>query len=165
MPGKGHALRDAGQTQFIVDGEAFTIDWAAITPGAYSMLLNGCSYHVRIWNDAQPPIGPPPLGRFVAVVGAQQAFHVEVQDPRSRHAQSYSTAHNGVEELQAPMPGRIVRILVADGARVETGEGLLVIEAMKMQNEVRATRRGRVEAIYVREGDGVETGSRLLRLG
>lgn len=62
------------------------------------------------------------------------------------------------------MPGKIVKVLVAEKQEVKQGEGLLVIEAMKMQNELRAPRRGRVERIYVSEGAGVETGAKLLRL-
>jgi biotin carboxyl carrier protein len=62
------------------------------------------------------------------------------------------------------MPGKIVKILVAQHEEVAAGTGLLVIEAMKMQNELRAPRAGRVEEVYVEEGKGVETGTRLLRL-
>jgi len=62
------------------------------------------------------------------------------------------------------MPGRVVKILVAPNREVGAGESLLVIEAMKMQNELRAPRRGRVEKIYVEEGAGVESGARLVRL-
>jgi len=65
----------------------------------------------------------------------------------------------------APMPGKIVRILVTEGQEVKRDQGLLVIEAMKMQNELRAPRAGRVERVYMTEGRGVETGARLLRLG
>jgi biotin carboxyl carrier protein len=64
----------------------------------------------------------------------------------------------------APMPGKIVKILVARRQEVAVGAGLLVIEAMKMQNELRAPRAGRVEEIYVEEGKGVETGAPLVRL-
>ena len=62
------------------------------------------------------------------------------------------------------MPGRIVKVLVPEGSEVQQGESLLVIEAMKMQNEIRSPRAGRLERVYVTEGEGVETGARLLRL-
>ena len=62
------------------------------------------------------------------------------------------------------MPGKIAKVLIAEGQQVSSGDGLLVIEAMKMQNEIRALRSGRVEKIYVSEGAGVETGFRLVRL-
>jgi pyruvate carboxylase subunit B len=62
------------------------------------------------------------------------------------------------------MPGRIVKILVSEGQEVRGNQGLLVIEAMKMQNELRAPRAGRVERVYLAEGRGVEAGARLVRL-
>jgi biotin carboxyl carrier protein len=62
------------------------------------------------------------------------------------------------------MPGKVVKVLVHENQEVMRDQGLLVIEAMKMQNELRAPRPGRVERIYVLEGRGVETGARLLRL-
>jgi biotin carboxyl carrier protein len=62
------------------------------------------------------------------------------------------------------MPGRIVKALVEEGREVAQGDSLLVIEAMKMQNEIRAPRAGRVEKIYAAEGEGVETGAKLVRL-
>jgi pyruvate carboxylase subunit B len=62
------------------------------------------------------------------------------------------------------MPGKVVKVLVTEGQQVSSGDGLLVIEAMKMQNEIRASRAGRVEKVHVSEGDGVEAGFRLVRL-
>ena len=62
------------------------------------------------------------------------------------------------------MPGKIVKILVTEGQEVQRDQGLLVIEAMKMQNELRAPRAGRIDRIYMAEGRGVESGARLLRL-
>jgi biotin carboxyl carrier protein len=62
------------------------------------------------------------------------------------------------------MPGRIVRLLVAAGAQVEAGAPLVVIEAMKMENELRASHGGKIAEILVRPGDAVEGGARLIRL-
>ena len=62
------------------------------------------------------------------------------------------------------MPGKVVKILVAEGQDVTRDQGLLVMEAMKMQNEMRAPRDGRIERVYVQEGAGVESRARLLRL-
>jgi biotin carboxyl carrier protein len=63
------------------------------------------------------------------------------------------------------MPGRVVRLLVAPGADVESGQGLVVVEAMKMENEVRAPRGGRVLEVTVREGQAVEAGALLAVVG
>jgi biotin carboxyl carrier protein len=89
---------------------------------------------------------------------------VEVLDPRRRRRANALDASEGPQEILAPMPGMVVKVLVAEGQQVSSGDGLLVIEAMKMQNEIRASRTGRVEKIHVREGAGVETGFKLVRL-
>jgi biotin carboxyl carrier protein len=80
-------------------------------------------------------------------------------DPRSwsgrRHAGSEA---EGRQQIVAPMPGKIVRVLVIAGDRVEAGQGLLVVEAMKMQNEIRSPKSGTVESVQVEEGQAVNAG-------
>lgn len=71
---------------------------------------------------------------------------------------------DGARRLEAPMPGRIVKLLVAEGDTVEKGQGLLIVEAMKMENELKAPASARVERILVTEGQGVEKGARLIEL-
>jgi pyruvate carboxylase subunit B len=66
--------------------------------------------------------------------------------------------------IMAPMPGRVARLLVTVGEKIEPGQVLLVLEAMKMENEIRAPREGVVKSVLVREGDPVETGRRLIEL-
>jgi biotin carboxyl carrier protein len=89
---------------------------------------------------------------------------VELRDPRRWRRTGSSIELEGPQEIVAPMPGKVAKILVTEGEEVKSGEGLLVIEAMKMQNELRAPRAGRVERVYTAEGRGVESGARLLRL-
>jgi biotin carboxyl carrier protein len=91
-------------------------------------------------------------------------YVVLVRDPRRRRHAEMATNLEGPQEILAPMPGKIVKVLVEESQEVTQGAGLLVIEAMKMQNELRAPRSGRVERIYVQEATGVETGSKLIRL-
>jgi biotin carboxyl carrier protein len=151
---------DRAKFPYILDGEAGEFDWAEVSPGVYSLILNGVSYEVavrRAENLAQSN------GLYEVNVGAD-LFLVELQDPRTRRKGEASHAKSGPQEILAPMPGRIVKVLIAEGANVRKGQGLLVIEAMKMQNEVRAPRPGRVEKIYAQEGQGVESNVRLLRL-
>ena len=159
FPGKPDAATSAGQWPFTYDGEPGLLDWAEVAPGVYSILLGGRSFEVRLRETA----GGPQRNSVYEVSTGTSDLQVEVVDPRTR-ARTAGSPPSGPHEINTPMPGRIVKLLVAEGQRVEVGEGLVVIEAMKMQNELRASRPGLVERIYVREGDGVESGAKLARL-
>lgn len=82
-----------------------------------------------------------------------------------RHAAGHAGAGGGEQRLVAPMPGRVLRVLVEAGQTVVSGQSLVVIEAMKMENALTALRDGVVHEIAVAEGTSVETGRLLLRLG
>lgn len=85
-------------------------------------------------------------------------YQAHVTDPRSwRRARGAGVELEGRQQLVAPMPGKIVRVLASVGQQVSAGEGLLVIEAMKMQNEIRAPKSGTVEKL-AREGQTVNAG-------
>ena len=80
-----------------------------------------------------------------------------------RRARGAAGAHgSGPQRLIAPMPGKVVRVLVAPGDEVQPRQGLVVVEAMKMENELRATRAGRVGEVFVSEGQSVEAGTPLI---
>jgi len=113
-------------------------------PGVYSVILDGRSYEVRIEGNA--------------LVVDHYRFDIEVTDPREWSPKSRGRTGDGVQTIAAPMPGKIVRVLVAAGDEVKTGQGLLVVEAMKMQNEMRAPRGGRVLTIAALEGATVVAG-------
>jgi biotin carboxyl carrier protein len=81
---------------------------------------------------------------------------------RRRRARAVLGAGNGDQRIVAPMPGKVVRVLVAVGASVAPRQGLVVVEAMKMENELTATRAGTVTAVNVTEGTSVEAGRLLL---
>ncbi|MGH7731018.1 MAG: acetyl-CoA carboxylase biotin carboxyl carrier protein subunit, partial [Candidatus Eiseniibacteriota bacterium] len=97
-----------------------------------------------------------------------ERVEVDVVDERTREirartSQARAPASGGL--VQAPMPGLVVRVEVAAGQRVETGAGLVVVEAMKMENELRAPRPGVVETVHVAAGQTVEKGAPLVTLG
>lgn len=144
-----------------MDGEEREADWAEISPAVYSMLIGDRSYELHL--EAHPTVAPLRDTSYTVTVGPHR-FQLEIQDPRSRRRVGAPQSPEGPQELVAPMPGKIVKVLVTEGQEVAQGEGLLVVEAMKMQNEIRAPRAGRVERIYVGEGNGVETGAKLVRL-
>ena len=151
----------AGRLDFTLGGECGSADWSEVSAGVYSILLREKSFEVRTF-----PGGLDPRRgnvRFGVSTGGVE-FDVSIGDGRSRRQSSARNGGDGPQEIRAPMPGRIVKILVSEGRQVKSGDGLLVIEAMKMQNEIRAPRAGLVERVLVEEGTGVETGAKLLLL-
>lgn len=151
-----------GKVQFTLDGDVGEADWAEVAPGIYSIILDGRSYEVLISSQSGQTV-PDREGRYTVTVCGRNHL-VEVLDPRPRRRANAPDAVEGPQEILAPMPGKVVKVLVAEGQQVSAGEGLFVIEAMKMQNEIRASRSGRVEKVHVSEGAGVETGFKLVRL-
>ena len=152
---------EPGRLTFSLDQEAGEADWAEVAAGVYSILIAGRSYEARVMD--QPGDAAPRGRRYLVAVGTRN-YLVETQDLRSWGRQARAVEAEGPQEIRAPMPGKIVKVLVRENQEVNQGAGLLVIEAMKMQNELRAPRPGRVEKIYAVEGTGVESGAPLLRL-
>jgi biotin carboxyl carrier protein len=139
---------NAPQTTLTVDGRKVEADAIRISTGAYSVLIGGRSMEVTIEEN--------PNGMLLQVAGRE--FLVAIFDPRSwRRGRGGGIELEGRQQLVAPMPGKIVRVLSAVGQSVKAGQGLLVIEAMKMQNEIRAPKSGIVEKL-AREGQTVNAG-------
>jgi biotin carboxyl carrier protein len=133
---------------FNVNGRAVDADTVPISADAFSILIGGRSFQVTVEET--------PAGLLVRAGGRE--FKVEILDPRSwRRGRGTGIELEGRQQLIAPMPGKIVRVLVAPGQQVQAGQGLLVIEAMKMQNEVRSPKSGTVEKL-VGEGRTVNAG-------
>jgi biotin carboxyl carrier protein len=119
-----------------------------VEPGVYSVLDQGRSYQVRIVKASN--------GWSVEAGGKTLA--VEVRDPRDASNRSRKVLGPGRQNIAAPMPGKVVRVLVKEGDAVEAGQGLVVVEAMKMQNAMKAVSAGAVVRIRVRDGDTVAAG-------
>jgi biotin carboxyl carrier protein len=117
--------------------------------GVYAVLLEGRSYdaHAEAGSDCA----------WITIRGHR--FCVAVTDPRRWSRKRTGTHGPEREEIVAPMPGKIVRLLVEPGQAVEAGQGVVVMEAMKMQNELKTRRAGRVAAIPVRPGETVSAGA------
>lgn len=140
-----------GRYELLLDGRPLTVDWADAGGAFASLLVDGRSHEVAL--------EPQPDGVRVHlrddVVGV-----VLVEAARGGAAPVKRSV--GPARLTAPMPGRVVRLLAQTGAQVEAGQGLVVVEAMKMENELKAPRAGRVLEVAVREGQAVESGALLL---
>jgi biotin carboxyl carrier protein len=132
-----------------IDGRNVEADAVKIAPFAYSVIIEGQSFEVR--GELEPS------GLLLKVGGAK--FRVEIADPRSwRRERSAGTNPSGPQQIAASMAGKVVRVLVVQGDRVESGQGLLVVEAMKMQNEIRAPKAGTVERLSAMQGQSVSPG-------
>jgi biotin carboxyl carrier protein len=146
--------------QVAVDSRTIEIDSDQLSavrqvePGVYSVLLDGVSYEIRV---IKTPHG------YSAELGGRR-FPVEVRDPRDAGNATRSSTSSGRQNVAAPMPGKVVRVLVNVGDSVDAGQGLVVVEAMKMQNEMRAARPGRVIEVRAGAGETVGAGDTLVVL-
>jgi biotin carboxyl carrier protein len=135
-----------------VDGRELPLDVTSAQSGVFSLLLNGKSYEVK----------QETAGAETNIVVGHERFNVSLRDPRSfRSRRAAGGAEQGVKKITAPMPGKIVRVLAPEGSAVQAGQSVIVIEAMKMQNELKAPKNGVVKKINVAEGAAVEAGQAL----
>jgi biotin carboxyl carrier protein len=134
-----------------IDGRPLPIDVEATGPSTLHLLVEGRGYDVGLARQ--------PTGYQVELPGG--SWQVELAPASSGRTVPIGRASTGPVRLTAPMPGRVVRVMVTAGERVAAGAGLVVVEAMKMENELRAPRAGRVHQLEVQEGQTVEAGSLL----
>ncbi len=144
-----------GRMTFAIDGRRLDADSVQIAPGLYSILLDGKSFEAHA-RDASGEV-------IVTIDGRDFTFRVE--DPREWRRHGSALEAKGRQQVVASMPGKVVRVLVAAGQAVNAGQGLAVIEAMKMQNEVRSPKSGTVERLLVSEGQAVNAGEILAIVG
>lgn len=146
-------LTRAGSSwQCLLDGQEFPVDVAGTRNGVLSLLINGKSYEVQVESSA---------GAANIVVGRER-FAASVRDPRSLRSRGRGEGGaEGARRITAPMPGKVVRIIAPVGTEVEAGQAVLVIEAMKMQNELKSPKKGKVTRLVVNEGTAVEAGQML----
>lgn len=138
-----------------LDGRELPLDVAAIQNGVLSLLVDGKSYEVKQESTAT---------ETNIVIGSER-FNATVRDPRSlRSRRSAGGAEEGIKKISSPMPGKVVRILAPVGTEVEAGQGVLVIEAMKMQNEMKSPKKGTIKKISASVGDAVEAGQVLAEI-
>ena len=141
----------------LVNGKAHSVELRAV-PGTpvRNLLIDGASWIV--------PVEPVARGKWL-VQRRGDRFEVDVVDERTHHIQSLAgegKAAAGPAALKAPMPGLVVRVLAEPGQHVATGQGLVVLEAMKMENELKAGGPGVVELVHATPGQAVEKGAVLV---
>jgi len=132
-----------------LDGRKIDVDAVLARPDVLSLLIDGCSYEIKREQTATD---------LHLWVGSTR-FQVEIRDPRSLRSRRDGTRDaSGPRKLVAPMPGRIVRVLATEKSEVEAGQGILVVEAMKMQNEIKSPKKGVVQKILAAPGATVNAG-------
>ncbi len=151
IDGKNYRLdldRAEGGWSCRVDGREVEVDVVLPRPDVLSLRIGNLAYEVKCER-----VG----GEMHLWVGSAR-FAAEVRDPRSLRGRVRALDDRGPKKLTAPMPGKIVRVLVSPGDAVEAGAGVVVVEAMKMQNEIKSPKKGTIQRILVGEGGAVNAG-------
>jgi biotin carboxyl carrier protein len=145
-------IRDDGERLFAeLDGRAYELDVHESAAG-FLLTCNGTVFNCRI--EEQPKSGNP-----IEIIVGTSRFVVTLTDPkRLRSAASASAQGDAAARIVAPMPGKVVRVMVEAGATVAAGEGIIVVEAMKMQNEIKAPKAGTVITLNTQTGATVNGG-------
>ncbi len=141
-----------GHLKAAIGGRRVVVDVHEID-GRLSMIIDGRVVDLTV-EGAAPDLG---------IVGRRERTYVRVESERQRAAAAaHGRAGKGESLVRAPMPGRIVKVLVSAGDHVKTGDSLIVMEAMKMENEIRAKGAGVVREVHVAVGDTVEAKAKLI---
>ena len=155
QPYRIELARSGSSWQCNLNGREFPVDVIFSQTGVLSLLVDGKSYEVK--QEA--------AGAESNIVVGHDRFRAAVRDPRSlRSRRRDKDSGQGVKRILAPMPGKVVRILALPGTEVEAGQPVLVIEAMKMQNELKSPKKGKVKRLAVNEGAAVEAGQVLAEI-
>ncbi len=131
-----------------LDGQELEVDAVLTRKDVLSLRIGNLAYEVKSERVAS---------ELHLWVGSTR-FAAEVRDPRSLRGRTRAGDDRGPKKIVAPMPGKVVRLLVRDGDQVEQGAGVAVVEAMKMQNEIKSPKKGSVQKILVTEGAAVNAG-------
>ena len=148
-----------GENDLLVNGQRMVIDFRSVVgQSVYSLIVNGRSYEALVQ--------PTEEGLEVLLHG--QLFQVSIEDERQRRLRQSTgsvTVRRGEFHLKAPMPGLIVTVHVRDGQEVKKGDRMIVLESMKMQNEISSPTDGTVRTLRIKPGDNVDQNQVLLTLG
>jgi biotin carboxyl carrier protein len=148
---------DDGRFRVAIDGAERLVDARAVRPGTWSLLIDGQSFVVDL---------DPRRAGVAASVGASEVL-LHVEDALRRRLATAAGARGAAsrgESIRAPIAGMVVKVLVAPGDQVAPGTAVIVLEAMKMENELVAERGGAVTAVHRAAGQAVETGDLLVEL-
>ena len=138
----------------VIDGEEYHLDLTEPETNLYSVLVGDESFEVVV----------RPNGEMVDVDVAGRRYEVEVQDPMTSLTRGGRTHVAGTQVIRSVMAGKVLEVLVSEGDTIAQGDALLVIEAMKMENEIRSPKDGTVTSIHITPGETVESGANLITI-
>lgn len=144
-----------------LDGKPYDVDARRMPSQIVSMLMDHKSYDVDLERIARKS---DTLDGRIHVRVRGRVLRFEMLDERRlkmKEAQGFRFDVGGVVSIDSPMPGKVIKILKKEGDEVKEGEGIIVVEAMKMENELKTPKPGKVKEIKVKEGEAVEAGARL----
>ncbi len=153
-------VRQDGVTTLTWNGETQTVDLQEVEPGCWSVIIGGQSVDVRLDAAKHPD---PDIHAYRASL-YDGAYEFALQDPRKALLAAAGGGAAAGGTLTAPMPGKVVKVMVKEGETVAEGQTLLILEAMKMQNEYKSPSAGSITKLYVGEGSTVETASPMVEL-
>lgn len=151
---------DDGYYTMTLDGQPYEVDAQLMKSQIVSMLIDHKSYDVDVERVSKEPLD----GRLAVRVRGRVIRFEMLDERRKKMQEAQSTRFDvgGAYSVNSPMPGKVIKILAGEGEEVAEGEGVIVVEAMKMENELRTPKAGKVTAVRVKEGDAVESGAPLL---
>jgi biotin carboxyl carrier protein len=147
-----------GRWRVVIDGAEHLVDAREVRPGTWSLLIDGRSWLVDL--DARK--------RGTTASARNAEIPVAVEDARKRRlaqaAAKVDAERSGDEVVSAPIAGKVVKILAQPGDKVAAGKAVVVLEAMKMENEINSVHGGVVKQVHVQPGQSVETADKLITL-
>jgi biotin carboxyl carrier protein len=150
--------KDKNFVEILVDGRLYKLDIVMVEEGVYSILHNGKSYNVEL-------IEAETKKKYI-VNTLYRSFNLEIIDAETRYQLSRNKNLLGDDQssISSPMPGKVVKIPVKTGDKVEAGDTVIIISAMKMESEYKTGKSGVIKEIHVSEGDTIEGHQPLLTI-
>jgi biotin carboxyl carrier protein len=154
-------LHEAGGHRVVVDGREHLVDAVRVRDNTWSLIVREAASGAL--RSVEAIVMPQNGNGTVDVFIDGHRIEVAQRSGLGRRMRGVAGAHGGgLQRIVAPMPGKVVRVLVKAGDEVKPRQGLIVVEAMKMENELRAAGEGRVREVFVQEGQSVEAGTALV---
>jgi len=150
--------KDKNHIEILIDKKKYKLDAVKLEEGIYSILLNGKSYTVELIEGKH--------AKRYSVNTLNRSYDLEIIDAETRYLLSRNKDLNDEHDntISSPMPGKIVKITVKTGEKVEQGQTVIIVSAMKMESEYKTGKAGIIKEIHVREGDTIEGNQPLISI-